>query len=267
MRVNVAAKLAAAVLTLTGAAASAQSSTFDRGAFDAALNGATAAMAKLEHVTNEVETSAVLDEADGLALDMATEAYGSSLFTAYQIAHEAAEQAANSNGQSGDGRLLSELEVVAERDETRAINVARRWERIHARINQGEIQEVGAGARLLSPAEEAQRRTVMDSLVRPGFADIARRGQQPRSQGPFDSLWNALFPEVQAAQVLMCYGPCAAQNWPACITCIVKAAPTVINAWNEFQSALSAAGPCKWYRPGACLKRLWALVKFLAVVA
>ncbi len=267
MRVNMINALTGALLTLTATTAAAQSSVFDRSAFDAALNGATAAMAKLEHVTNEVETSAVLDDADGLALDTATEAYGASLFTAFQIAHEAAEQAANTNGQAGDGRLLAELEVVAERDETRAINVARRWERIHARINQGEIQQVGAGARLLSPAEEEQRRVVMGSLVRPGYADIARRAQQPRHQRALDSVWNALFPEVQAAQVLMCYGPCAAQNWPACITCIVKAAPTVINAWNEFQSALSAAGPCKWYRPVACLKRLWALVKFLAVVA
>jgi hypothetical protein len=249
----------------TGAAA--QCPPYDRTEFDNALNAANAQIDQLEQLVYKIETSKVLSDADGDVFDETVNGYASNMFTAYQIAYEAAHQAGTTEGQQGDGRLLAEFEAVAVRDEPRTYQMAHKWELIHAGINQGEIRQttgVKGSASLAPTAQEHQM--MMRTPVRPGFLALATQSQQQQS-GPLAKVMDLLFPEAHAAQIAKCVPPCAAKNWAACVACILQGSATVINAWNSFINEWNAAGPCKWYRPWACARKAWALVKFIAVVA
>lgn len=242
----------------------AQCTNYDRTAFDNALTNATAQIDQLEQLASTIETTKVLSDADGDVFDATIDAYAANIFTAYQIAYEAAHLAGTTDGQQGDGGLLAEFETVAVRDETRTYQLAHKWEQIHAGINQGEIRQTASAksARLT----DKERQVLLGGMVRPGFLALATEGQQ-QDNGAFSKVMDLLFPEAHAAQIAKCWGPCAAKNWTACVTCILQGSATVINAWNTFVNEWNAAGPCKWYRPLACLKKAWALAKFLAVVA
>lgn len=248
--------------------ASAQCSNYDRTAFDNALTKATAEIGKLEQLAAKIETTKALSDADGAAFDATIDAYARDMFTAYQIAYEAAHQAGTTEGQEGDGRLLAEFEAVAVRDETRTYQLAHKWEQIHADINQGVIiGPAPGGPKSTSDAPtNTERQMMLGDVVRPGFLALAKGGQ-PQNDGALAKVLAVLFPEAHAAQIARCVPPCAAKNWTACVQCILQGSATVINAWNTFVNEWNAAGECKWYRPLACLRKAWALAKFIAVVA
>lgn len=248
----------------TGAVA--QCTDYDRAAFDAALSGANAQIDQLEQIVYKIQSTKALSDADGDAFDATIDGYASNMFTAYQLAYEAANLAGSSQGQQGDGRLLAELEAVAVRDEPRTYQLALKWEAIHAGINQGEIRQEGGVKGVSRGPSDEERRLILGGLVRPDFLAIATEGQQQQS-GPVAKVVDFFFPQAHAAQIAKCVPPCAAKNWAACVACILQGGATVINAWNTFVNEWNAAGPCRWYRPLACLKKAWALAKFIAVVA
>ena len=53
-------------------------------------------------------------------------------------------------------------------------------------------------------------------------------------------------PPVDAAIAWPCVGPCAAQKWGACVTCVVTAIPSGYEAWNAFVSCWNGSGRPSW---------------------
>jgi hypothetical protein len=277
---NVMLSLLCSVVLLSTQASAQECSGYDRNEYDAVSAQAESQLTELERLAARILEQGVMTDEDGRRNDELTNAYGSSMFSAYQLVHKAAEQAAVSEGHEGDARLTTEFELMASKHENRALALAVTWEKIHAAITQGDIREArlelpqGAPSPVKQLTQEGEQQlTHRHDMVRPDFLKIAARAEEEKHslsgmcKAAASALGNFIIPTAEAAQIYKCVGPCAAKKWGDCLKCIGNAAPVVINAWNEFQGCWNSAGECKWSKPWNCAKKAWCLAKFIAVLA
>lgn len=267
-----------AALVETGARA--QCSSYDRAPFENATRLADQHLTALEDIAQRVLKSRRLTAADGSETTQLIDSYGLQMFAAYQMAHEAAQQASETQGQEGSGAVLGEFELLAQRHQVRTYQWALKWDEIHAGITQGQIVEAGLLPQdKRTPLQELSGEggqmlgQNIDSAIRPEFARMAQLGvEQQQSFGSqceqaAGAVMSFFVPTAEASQIFPCIGPCFSGNWSACLTCIQNAAAVVIQAWNEFRNCWSSAGTCAWWNPWACIRRAWCLVRFIAVLA
>ncbi|MDQ0463555.1 hypothetical protein QO010_001326 [Caulobacter ginsengisoli] len=70
---------------------------------------------------------------------------------------------------------------------------------------------------------------------------------------------------TQCSAAIPCIAPCYAQQWTACVNCIMQATAKAKTAWAQYQSCKGGAGKPKWMP-----LKVWqagCLTKFIAVLA
>jgi hypothetical protein len=259
-----------AVVFLTSSSASAQPcDTFDPTEYNTASEAAEKELAELEKLANTILETGVITSEDGARVDSLMNSYANNFYMAYQVAHAAADQASQSEGQEGDARLLTDFELLATSHESRTVGLALKWEKIHASYVQGDVQEAsllmpGEGSPLRQLTQEGQQQLTL-SPMNPDFQALLARAEAERNsfsgmcKSAASSVSNLLVPTAHAALVWKCVKPCKEKKWSECWQCISNAGPAAINAWNDFTSCWNKNSKWWW--------RTWCLAQFVARLA
>jgi hypothetical protein len=258
-----------AVVFLASSGASAQEcSQYDDREYNAVSATAERELTELEGLADTILAAGVLTSKDEAVIGNLMDSYAQNFFKTYQIAHSGAEQAVRSEGKEGDGRLLTDFELMATRHESRTISLALKWEKIHASVVQGDIREAslpvpGEGSPLRQLTQEGQQQLAMSPMT-PDFQALLARVEAEQNSftgmcKAASSLGNLILPTAHAALVFKCVKPCAAKDWSQCWQCISSSGPAAVNAWNDFRNC--------WNGTSRPWTRAWCLVKFVARLA
>ncbi len=233
--------------------------------------------ARAQRITSAKNIAA--DDQEDAELDRMMEAYATAMKDAFEAAARDARQAGDSKGAQGNIGNLRAFEELAKAHSASVNRLRAQSAAIQSQLKSGAIK---LDRPLLERATPQQRREFQQFLRAPARQELLkdnptlfpRRGgnlldmlqladlgenatfwgwvekrEQLSIQACVDWLASSIISPAEAAIAIPCIAVCYAQQWGACVNCVVNAGPAAIEAWNRFVNCWNNLPGKPWWMP------------------
>ncbi len=261
-------------------------------AFKGRLDRAEQILRPMVQLFDKIDRQKLVTQRDSDDLEKAVRLmyeYAEAMKAAYDEALRDAEKAGKTHGKEGNVANLRAFEEISKAHEKRVKEIEMETKGIEAKIKDGIIVIDKPLLQKMKPAEREEFRKFLSpeglKKMEMQHPDIFRPGTNPgASLAPLDGgqlakaikgfcnsfpaqIGNFFVSTAEAEIAARCIPPCSAQNWPACVACIVATGPPAIDAWNRFKSCWDGCCDCKWFRPWCCACKAKCLADFIKRLA
>lgn len=233
--------------------------------------------ARAQRITSGKRITA--DDQEDAELERMMETYAAALKDAFEAAARDARQAGDTKGAQGNIGNLRAFEELAKSHSASVNRLRAQSVAIESQLKSGAIK---LDRPLLERATPQQRGEFQQFLRAPARRELLkdnptlfpRRGgnlldmlqladlgdnatfwgwvekrEQLSIQACVDWLASSIISPAEAAIAIPCIAVCWAQNWAACVTCVVNAGPAAVNAYNRFVRCWNELPGKPWWMP------------------
>lgn len=239
----------------------------------------------IDGILSRIESQRLVRDGDGEAMEKEMYEYAEQMRLIFDESLRNAEEAAKSQGKSGNVESLNSFETTAKLHETKIRKIEARIKTIESQIKTGVIkldrpilQKMSPSERdefhkFLTPEGQRQMQKMHPDLFRPGMksgasVDIYKVSSSTSERYCRSSIYaqfsNFFIGQAEASIAVNCIGVCIAKKWSDCLNCVKSVGPAAVNAWNDFKRCWDDCCGCKWYKPWCCACKAGCLLKFIA---
>lgn len=238
----------------------------------------------IDGILNRIESQRLVRDGDGETMEREMYEYAEHMRLIFDESIRSAEEAAKSEGKSGNVESLNSFETTAKLHEAKIRRIEARIRAIQSQIKTGAIQLDKPILQKMSPSErfefknslnpEGQRRMekmhpdLFKPVMKPGASiDVYKvsstTSKKSCSSSIYEQFSNFFIGQAEASIAVNCIGVCIAKKWSDCLNCVKSVGPAAVDAWNDFKRCWDNCCGCKWYRPDCCLCKAGCLLKFI----